>query len=256
MPNAESWQKMQRRKLVKKKELSALETAIYEYWDQQEIPRFRDRFDAWTERQKKCGRSDNTIEKYESDYKRFFQGDVFESLPISDISDEEIAEFITRLLERKQIPYRALKAMFGYICGVMEKSIRDKLISENPCKYVDLEMFKQYCVLEKPKTADERTISNKEKKILLDKLEGSNRINIARFAVELSLYTGMRVGELAGLKWEDINYEEKIITICRSEKYNRKKKEHYISSTKNDKVRYFPITTEIENLLIKIKKEN
>ena len=53
----------------------------------------------------------------------------------------------------------------------------------------------------------------------------------------------MRVGELSGLKWEDINYEEQSITICRSEKYNRKKNEFYISTTKNDKVRTFPLTS-------------
>ena len=75
------------------------------------------------------------------------------------------------------------------------------------------------------------------------------------YAVELSLYTGMRVGELSGLKWEDINYEEQSITICRSEKYNRKKNEFYISTTKNDKVRTFPLTSEIKDVLDRVKKE-
>ena len=78
---------------------------------------------------------------------------------------------------------------------------------------------------------------------------------VEEHAVELSLYTGMRVGELSGLKWEDINYEEQSITICRSEKYNRKKNEFYISTTKNDKVRTFPLTSEIKDVLDRVKKE-
>lgn len=245
------------RKLVKKKSREDIENVVIDYWGEKVQNTFKERFWVWVGRQEKCGRSDNTISKYESDYKRFFEDDEIENMPIQDISDEYISEFITRLLNRKKIPYRALKAMFGYMNGVFEKAKIDKVIETNPCQYVDLPIFKQHCTEQKPKTAKERTVSNEEKKILVSKLNKNyerKMSNIARYAVELSLYTGMRVGELAGLKWEDINYEENTITICRSEKYNRKKDEFYISSTKNDKVRTFPLTEEIKDVLSRVKK--
>lgn len=245
------------RKMIKKKEKAGIENAVIDYWGEKVLNSFKDRFWIWVERQEKCGRSDNTISKYESDYKRFFEGDAIENISVQDMSDEEIAEFIQRLLNRKEIPYRALKAMFGYMNGIFEKARIDKIIEANPCQYIDLPMFKRYCIEKIPKTAKERTVSNEEKKKLVDKLNVSykrNQLNIARYAVELSLYTGMRVGELSGLKWEDINYEECTITICRSEKYNRKKNEFYISSTKNDKVRIFPLTKEIKDVLMKVKR--
>ncbi|MGN0307340.1 MAG: tyrosine-type recombinase/integrase [Lachnospiraceae bacterium] len=243
------------RKMIKKKEKAGIENAVIDYWGEKVLNSFKDRFWIWVERQEKCGRSDNTISKYESDYKRFFEGDKIENISVQDMSDEEISEFIQRLLNRKEIPYRALKAMF--MNGIFEKARIDKIIETNPCQYIDLPIFKQYCIEKKPKTAKERTVSNEEKKKLIDKLNVNykrNQSNIARYAVELSLYTGMRVGELSGLKWEDINYEECTITICRSEKYNRKKNEFYISSTKNDKVRIFPLTKEIKDVLIKVKR--
>lgn len=245
------------RKPIKKKAKVDIENVVIDYWGAKVLNSFKDRFCLWVERQQKCGRSDNTISKYESDYRRFFEGDKIENTSIQDISDEEISEFITRLLKRKEIPYRALKAMFGYMNGIFEKARIDKVIESNPCQYVDLPIFKQFCTEQKPKTAKERTVSNEEKKLLINKLNVNyerNQANIARYAVELSLYTGMRVGELSGLKWEDINYEENTITICRSEKHNRKKNEFYISSTKNDKIRTFPLTEEIKDILVRVKK--
>ena len=130
-----------RRKLIKRKELSDLEDIVIDSLNVNRCDTFKERFQVWIERQKKCGRSDNTVSKYESDYRRFFEGDKFENLLIQNISDEEISEFILRLLKRKKIPYRALKAMMGYMNGVFEKSIKDKLITENPCKYIDLLIY-------------------------------------------------------------------------------------------------------------------
>lgn len=245
------------RKLVKRKCLQDLEDTIIEYWESQNTNTFKTRYDVWVERQKKCGRSENTICKYESDYIRFFKGDSIESMKIQNINEEYISDFIQRLLHRKEIPYRALKSMFGYMNGVFEKAKIDKLITDNPCQYVDLPIFKQYCKEEKSKCTNQRILSKKEEETLLEKIGKTYAEKpdyIVQYAVELSLYTGMRVGELAGLKWEDINYKDCSITICRSEKYKRKSKEYVISSTKNDKIRVIPLTEEMKDVLSRLKK--
>ena len=56
------------------------------------------------------------------------------------------------------------------------------------------------------------------------------------------------------MKWEDINYEHRTIKICRSEKNSRLKKERYISSTKNDKIRVIPLTDDMARILRKVKE--
>lgn len=53
--------------------------------------------------------------------------------------DEEYLElFFDELLSEKEVPYRALKALFGYLKGVFDKSIRDGLIESNPCLVLKL----------------------------------------------------------------------------------------------------------------------
>lgn len=238
------------RKLLKRKDRESLERFLIEYY-KPKMNTFKNRFDIWVDRQQKCGRSGNTIYKYQKDYERFFEGTDFENLPIDSITEEEISEHIMLKLSENPIPYKSLKSIFGYINGVFEKSIRDRIISDNCCKYVDLELFKQYCK-ESDKTDEERTLSNEERLELLNSLRNPKAVNaniVARKAVEFALYTGMRVGEISGLKWKQIDFNKGIITINSSEKQNRLTGEYSQSKTKNCKIRKFPITDEIKQVL-------
>ncbi|MBQ8234866.1 MAG: tyrosine-type recombinase/integrase, partial [Bacilli bacterium] len=77
------------------------------------------------------------------------------------------------------------------------------------------------------------------------------------YAIELAMLTGMRVGELAALSWDML--DENFIHIRRSEHrldYRDKKSELIIGEPKNGKYRSIPITSEIRNLLNKIKTLN
>lgn len=175
---------------------------------------------------------------------------------IGDISDTTLSEHIGLVLKDHPIRWRALLNIWGYLNGMFEKCIRDKIIFSNPCTFVDLELFKKNCLETTFRTAQDRTLSIKERMLLKEKLinpHSSNNNQIAAFAIELSLYTGMRVGEIVALSWNDIFVNEGIMLIRHSEKYDRSTKTYSISTTKNNKVRYFPLTEDILNLLERIE---
>lgn len=239
------------RRLVKRKTEQSLQESIFSYWKDKDSNKFKERFTIWVKRQKACGRSDNTIYKYEKDYNRFFKGDIIENQSIKSITDEDISKFIARVLQRKNVPWRALKGMFGYINGVFEKAIIDGVVDKNPCKYVDLPIFKKQCVEVRRKSDAERTISKEEKNALFKKI--TNDENAVKYAVEFSFSVGMRVGEIAALRWDDINFSEGIMIIQHSEKYNQKTGERTVESTKTGKSRVIPLTDNIKKVLFRVR---
>lgn len=242
------------RRQIKRKNRSDIEEIVIKYYQDKEKEckntaqyTFKNRFLIWVERQKMCERSDNTIYKYQTDYNRFFANRKIENMDIRKITESDIISMFKTVLQEKEIPYRALKSAFGYVNGVFEKSIIDKMVSTNPCIYVDLPLLKKYCTEKSNHTAEKRTISDADSRKVFRKLEKSS--NIAKYAVELAFCTGMRVGELAALRWADISYPKRCITICSSEKYNRLTKQYYIEETKNRKIRTIPLTDGMKDVL-------
>jgi len=244
------------RKKVKRKTKESIEDMLFEMYD--DTNSFKEYFEIWMERQKTCGRSDNTIYKYKTDYARFIEGKDFENLKIDDVTEEDISKLYTEIFSgEKKYTYKCMRELLGYLKGVFTKAMRDKVIRDNPCDYFDIEMFQKYAKIDNYLFDDERILSSFESKALierLDKKQHDDPCYIPQYAVRLSILTGMRVGELAGLLWEDVLFERKMIIIRHSEKYNRLTKEKTIESTKTHKIRTFPMTDEIYSLLQNVKE--
>lgn len=246
-------------RLIKKKSRSDLEDAVIEHYRQQSDIQntFRNRFDIWVERQMDCGRSENTILKYRSDYRKYFEGYPIEKLNIEKIDEQTLSQHFIRVMKEKEIRWRSFKDVMGYVDGVFEKSIRDRLIEENPCRYMDIPVLRKFCYVPPVKTTIERTLTDNDIHTLVDKLHHPRAKNVNKiscYAIELALHTGMRVGELSALMWEDVIFDEGIIVIRHSEKYNRISREYEVSTTKTGKERVFPMIDEVIALLNEIRE--
>lgn len=105
-------------------------------------------------------------------------------------------------------------------------------------------------------------LSKEEQNNLENKLK--DKPNIRKICLLLCLYTGFRVGEVCGLKWEDIDFSNKSLTIKRTIERiknmdtNRRSKTKLIESTpKSDTSnRIIPIPNFLISLLYKFKIRN
>lgn len=178
-------------------------------------------------------------------------------MDISKIDDEVLYCFLINRIRQKELSYRAAKTMFGMLNGIFQKAQKDKIIQVNPCESIDFPVLRKHCKVQIGKTAEERVVSDEQMKLLYD-IIAQDRMNkpnyIPPYAIELASLTGMRVGELAGLIWENVNFKEKYILVDRFEKYDREKKVYFIDTTKNAKPRFIPMSREIEALLKQVKK--
>lgn len=249
------------RRLIKRISEQAITDYIIDFYKKQKEKSnsvtFQDCYFTWKDRQKKCGISDSTINKYESDYRRYFENDNdICNKPIEDIDEKYIEEYIFRLFDRLTIRYQAFRQMFSMFNGICKKAKKDRIINDNPCDYIDIDLYKRRC---------EDTVYDPEKRVLDE--EGCNKLfamlqkdhiekrnYIPSYAVELALLTGMRAGELAYLQWEHIKSDKGYILICGSEKYDQKKKEYWDDLTKTKKQRRIPLTPEIKAFFDNLKK--
>ena len=113
-----------------------------------------------------------------------------------------------------------------------------RFITFNPMQYVKLRGRKDeadiFCE-DEADTVSTPTISHEQYLKLTDYLKGKD--NPALLPVQIAYYTGLRIGEVCGLTWQDINLDEQYLTVRRSMRYNGTRHKTEIGTTKRSKVR-------------------
>lgn len=247
------------RRQIKRSDKKSIEDAVINYYKNFEGENnyiFKNSFQLWKEKQKKYSVCNNTLQKYDSDYLRYFSGTEFENADIRKINEEDITAFMIQRVKTLKLKEKAGNALWGYVNGTFKHMRIIKMINENPCEYVEKRNFSKFYDRRK-KDISKRTINNSDMKLLYNELQNSrkNKPNYMQsYAVELAIYTGMRVGEIAALRWENVRNDLGVIIICESEKFDRGTKDFYVSSTKTEKERQFPLSDEIIDLLKEVKK--
>lgn len=202
--------------------------------------------------------SDNTIYKHNTDYIRFFKDTDFENYAVEDINETTIMTFLAQRVKDLKLRKRALKDLCGYINECLEHARINRYIEYNPYSYIKpkLKLIYKLCKEDVYKSAEDRTLSVEEIHILLKKFQEDYKNKpeyITPYAVEFAMLTGCRVGEIAALRWSDIDGD--IITIRSSEKAHRvvgQSTTYTIEGTKTGKERKIPLTTAMRDLLERV----
>ena len=206
-----------------------------------------------------------------TDYERFLKGSFIESLPITEITDEDIDQFFLEIIRsakgrngRAGIDYKSFGKLYGYMEGTFGFAFRKHMIHENPMSRLAKKDYRNICLEPEEKTAETELISDECFDQILEQLYEDMKNNptcFATYAVELSAKLGTRVGEIAALKWKDVDYSAGYITIRRSDRYKKQRDEkgNIIKTewvveerTKTKKQRRFPIDDEIRKSLDRI----
>lgn len=164
--------------------------------------------------------------------------------------------FLIQTVKRLNLLQQAAKALIGYVKSVFKSARINKIIKENPCEYLETRTILKHCSV-KVHTAEERTLSDQEYRVLWSQLEDDHKRKenyVPPYSIQLAMLTGMRTGELAGLKWNRVDRNREVIIIDASLKFNKLTKTYYMSSTKNNKIRYIPLTPEVDELLNRVRR--
>ena len=131
-----------------------------------------------------------------------------------------------------------------------------RLITFNPMQYVvwrgkkeDYELFSD----ENGDTASTPTLSHEQYLKLEEFLKKKD--NPALLPIQIAYYTGLRIGEVCGLTWQDINLDKQYLTVRRSMRYNGARHKTEIGATKRKKVRTVDFCNTLAAILKAAKTE-
>lgn len=113
-----------------------------------------------------------------------------------------------KLAERKPLAPKTILEHHRLISKILNTAVRWELLDRNVAERAD-----------PPKVPyrEQRCLDEKETKHMLSLLS-AEPIQY-RTMITLLVFTGMRRGELCGLEWKDIDFENQTVTICRTSQY-------------------------------------
>ena len=162
-------------------------------------------FEYWIDVKRKTVRP-NTVRNYTERYHRNIQNVIGKKL-LTEVKPIHCQKIFTNMADegyRTTTIYQTRIALFN----MLEFAKENEVILSNPCKQsVKSDMGK-------PSQKKEALTIEVQRKFL-EQAKGQSYENQYRFILQ----TGLRTGELVGLKWEDIDFENKTLKIQRSMEY-------------------------------------
>lgn len=146
----------------------------------------------------------NTLIGYQG-YLRNHLNPFFKDTPVSTITPDMVQKYIN--LKAKTHSVKSITEQLNLLRSIFDAAVEDGLMGFNPCNSRRIKVVGKKSVKVLAYTEDEF----KQLEETLDRLEGTPKLLLA-----LSMYTGMRQGEMFALQWTDIDLERSCIHVSKS----------------------------------------
>ncbi len=168
-----------------------------------------DRWDAYISDKPELKQSTRTNYKYM--YDKYIRDD-FGKTPIKSITYSDCKKFFNKLLHEKGFKPRSVEIINTLLHPVFRIAVRDNIIRTNPTDGIIAELKRSNdWVMEK-----RHALTEEQQKAFVNYVRNHKVYSHWDPLITCLLGTGCRIGEMLGLRWEDIFWEEGIISINHS----------------------------------------
>lgn len=165
-----------------------------------------DMFEMWC--QLKRGLKNNTFENYKYMYNTFVRPN-FGKSRISTLKKSDVKRFYNQLADERHLQASTIDSVHTVLHQVLDMAVDDSYIRTNPSDNVLKELKQSHGF----KTEKRRGLTMPEQELLLSFLKRNHTYNHWYPIFAIMIGTGLRVGEVTGLRWCDIDLEEGIIDV-------------------------------------------
>lgn len=201
-------------------------------------------------------KANETCKDYEHYFNTYLKCSELGNKPIQDIKKNDFYIYLEHVRAIKgDLKLQYFKNVIGSVNAMIEFAEENEIINGLSFNYHKVKYNQDKFVAPAKKSDEVKTYSKSEKKatIVMAYEDFNNNHNTASLGIILTFYTGVRVGELIGLKWSDIDFKKKKVHIQRMVVKNDELKEHTKSSMGD---RILSLNSASIKLLMEIKKNN
>lgn len=201
-------------------------------------------FEEWFTRYKVPKIKVTSINPMKTKYRSSF-GKLIGDMKVVDIRNMDIQN-VVNTMQKDGKATSTMRDALGRVRDCLEAAKNNHIISENPC-------FDTTVPWEN-KTKERRFLSQEEQNTFLKQVEN----NWYKEMFYIMFLTGMRVGEVGGLRWEDVDFKNKCINVSHSLscEYNEGVKTLRLTTPKtHNSYRKIPFMGEVEEMLLAQKKK-
>lgn len=148
-----------------------------------------------------------TYTNYSYMYNRFVRGGFGKNL-IADIKYSDVLRFYQSLLE-KGLKVNTLDTIHTVLHPTFQMAVRDDIIRTNPTDGVMAELKRNV----KKNTGVRHALTLEQERKFLDFVTEDDNASRWRNLYVVMFGTGCRIGEIIGLRWEDVDFDNRLITI-------------------------------------------
>ena len=163
-------------------------------------------FDLWANM--KRGLKNNTFENYKYMYNTFVRP-VIGSKRISTLKKSDIKKYYNYLVDERNLKPSTIDNIHTVLHQVLQIAVDDDFIRNNPSDNVLRELKKAHCF----QSEKRRALTKPEQELFLNFLKTHPAYEHWYPVFAVMIGTGLRVGEVTGLRWCDIDMESGMIDV-------------------------------------------
>ena len=211
-------------------------------------------YEEWLAYKATVTNSSNTIKRHRQHYRKYFEPSVLHDMKIKKIDELILEQECNRIVKEFNLSRKEWCNIKTILNGMYTYSIRKRYLTDNPMDKVEIYVKYRQIVKKTGRTETYNTEELKELNQYLDKMYTETE-DVAFLAVKINFLLGLRVGELAALKWEDCK-DLSHLHIVREEVRNQETNQYeVVEHTKTNRDRFVILIPKAVSILEKIPKQ-